>query len=91
MAQANIFIYGMNRTKEVAEMKDWRCRSKRSRAMREIARQWIPGGVAFMSPDSMVKLYGDLVPACWEDDLIPCYWCIEKESNSNKINFIKLF
>lgn len=88
---SDIISAGVKRTAEVASMKDWRCRSKRSRRMREIAHRWmLYGGCVYMSANELRITYPDVVPAEWIDDT-PAYWCIAKSITTNRIDFIKIF
>lgn len=89
----NLINYGKTRTQEVAQMKDWRCRSRRALRMRQIARKWVEtnSGAMLLTIKQMKALYPDVVPASWQEDGLAYWWAIEKESNSNKINFVRLF
>jgi len=89
--QIDMLCSAVKRTAEVASMKDWRCRSKRARRMREIAHRWmLYGGCVYMSANELRQTYPDVVPAEWKDET-PAYWCIAKDITTSRIDFIKLF
>ncbi|MBD5583786.1 MAG: hypothetical protein HDQ88_01765 [Clostridia bacterium] len=77
-------------TKQVADMKDWRVRSKRQRAMREIAREWAKNKCYFAgTPRDLRDRYGDLVEihetAAWND--VKFIWACYKSPICNNISF----
>lgn len=67
-------------TSEAANLKDWRCRSKRNQRMREIARQWSADkGYRICSLYELKVEYGDLVHYNLmgdESDNKKQVWCI---------------